>query len=168
MEKPGARLRKEKILETCLLCLYLHNPIFRLIQSLALNFTGVIYIYIYIYLFVFWRNKIFKNWKRYIRIIGEIDNWHEFNKEKLKKLLKMRRVEWNFRNDWTKPTKLTKREGEREREEKRTKIQAMITGQGWQNGIKRIRGEGRAWLPLSADPADSSTTFCSVANCRHE
>lgn len=37
-----------------------------------------------------------------------------------------------------------KRGGEREREEKRTKIQAMITGQGWQNGIKRIRGEGRA------------------------
>lgn len=40
MEKPGARLRKEKIL-TCLLSLYLHNPIFRLIQSLAL-----LYIYI--------------------------------------------------------------------------------------------------------------------------
>ena len=115
MEKPGARLRKEKILETCLLCLYLHNPIFRLIQSLALNFTGVIYIYIY--LFVFWRNKIFKNWKRYICIIGEIDNWHEFNKEKLKKLLKMRRVEWNFRNDWTKPTKLTKRERERRKKD---------------------------------------------------
>lgn len=34
--------------------------------------------------------------------------------------------------------------GKRERGEKRTKIQAMITGQGWQNGIKRIRGEGRA------------------------
>lgn len=159
MEKPGARLRKEKIL-TCLLSLYLHNPIFRLIQSLAL---------LYIYIACIWRNKIFNRfiYRRVLYVIGEIDNWREFNKEKLKSFEDATSEWMKFQKRLNEANEINEK-GKRERGEKRTKIQAMITGQGWQNGIKRIRGEGRAWLPLSADPADSSTTFCSVANCRHE